>query len=123
MTALDLYAHVTQDMELDLADLSRDGRPEVVFTTYSTDALESELIVLGPDGDLLHALPLPGRGAMPVPTIADSDGDGDLEIVVSLKDADPALGEVLVYSVPGSAPNCLPWPTARGSSLRNGSRR
>ena len=26
---------------------------------------------------------------------------------------------VLVYTVPGSADNCLPWPTGRGSLLRN----
>jgi hypothetical protein len=26
---------------------------------------------------------------------------------------------VLVFTVPGSASNCLPWPTGRGSLLRN----
>ncbi len=25
-----------------------------------------------------------------------------------------------VFTVPGSAANCLPWPTGRGNLLRNG---
>jgi hypothetical protein len=103
-----------------LADLTRDGRAEVVFNTYSTQTGVSALIILGPDGAPLRNVPLPGRGAMPVPTIADIDRDGTLEIVVSLKDAQPGTGEVLVYRIPGSAPNCLAWPTGRGNLLRNG---
>jgi hypothetical protein len=103
-----------------VADLSGDGRPEIVFNTYSSDDGVSELIVLGANGEVLHRLPLPERGAMPVPTVADVDGDGTLEIIVSLKDGVDRERQVLVYNVPGSAENCLLWPTGRGNLLRTG---
>jgi len=102
-----------------IADLSGDGAPEIVFTTYSTDVDAGELFILDGGGNLLHRLPLTGRGAMPVPTIADADGDGTLDIVVSLKDSE-AGPQLLVYRVPGSSSNCLLWPTGRGNYLRNG---
>lgn len=101
-----------------VADLSGDGAPEVVFATYSTVDGAGELFVLSASGAVLHRLPLPGRGAMPVPTIANVDDDEALEILVALKDSDE--GQVLVYEVPGSSDNCLLWPTGRGSLLRNG---
>ena len=104
-----------------LADLSRDGIPEVVFATYSTEDDAGDLFVLGAGGALQRQVALPDRGAMPVPTIADVDLDGTLEIVVSLKDAVDQVRQVLVYTVAGSASNCLPWPTGRGNHLRNGS--
>lgn len=103
-----------------LADLSGDGVPEVVFVTYSTDAGKSKLFVLGAGGALQRQVALPDRGAMPVPTIADVDRDGTLEIVVSLKDEGDDGEQVLVFTVTGSAANCLPWPTGRGNHLRNG---
>jgi hypothetical protein len=102
------------------ADLTRDGRPELVFNTYSTAAGGGALFILGANGALLEQIPLPDRGAMPVPTIADIDGDGHLEIVVSLKDAVDKQRQVLVYTVPGSGTKCLPWPTGRGNLWRNG---
>ena len=49
-----------------VADLSKDGAPEIVFTTYSTQDGYGELFVLDGGGNPLHRLPLPGRGAMPV---------------------------------------------------------
>jgi hypothetical protein len=57
---------------------------------------------------------------MPVPTLADVNGDGTVEILVSLKDAVDKVESVSVYTVPGSAANCLPWPTGRGDLLRSG---
>jgi hypothetical protein len=101
-----------------VADLSGDGVPEIVFATYSTVEGYGELFILDAGGNLQHRLALPGRGAMPVPTIADVDGDGVLEILVATKDSDD--GQVLVFEVPGSSGNCLLWPTGRGNYLRNG---
>jgi len=102
------------------ADLTRDGRPEIIFNTYSTASGVSNLFILGANGALLTQIPLPDRGAMPVPTVADVDGDGALEIVVSLKDGVDKVQQVLVYTVPGSGTKCLPWPTGRGNLWRNG---
>jgi len=100
-------------------DLSRDGRPEIVFSTYSTQADQSALFILDAAGQLLHEVNLPGRGAMPVPSVADLDGDGTLEIVVSLKDSADDV-ELQAYSVAGSGENCLIWPTGRGNLWRTG---
>jgi hypothetical protein len=103
-----------------VADLSGDGRPEVVFNSYSPDEGKSHLFVLDAKGKQLHKLALPKRGAMPVPTIADIDGDGTLEILVSLKDGEDKLQQLIAYTVPGSSDNCLLWPTGRGNLRRDG---
>ncbi len=103
-----------------VADLSGDGVPEIVFNTYSTQQNASFLFVLDATGTIVQQVSLSGRGAMPVPTIADVDGDGQLEIIVSLKDAVEGVESVDVFTVPGSATNCMPWPTGRANDLRNG---
>jgi hypothetical protein len=104
-----------------VADLSRDGVPELAFASYSPDPGKSRLFVLDAGGNELHAISLPGRGAMAVPTIADTDGDGQLEIVVSLKGTgEEGEPQAQIFTVPGSAPNCMPWPTGRGSVRRDG---
>jgi hypothetical protein len=103
-----------------VADLSRDGAPEVIFNSYSPDNGKGHLFVLDGGGNERFKIALPGRGAMPVPTIADADGDGALEIIVSLKGGDDGEPQVLVYTVPDSSDNCLLWPTGRGNDLRNG---
>ena len=56
-----------------------------------------------------------GNGAPAAPTIGDLDGDGDLEIFVQTFDHG-----MDVFTVPGSATNCVLWPTARGGPLRTG---
>jgi len=118
------YAYTTLDTVLTggvvIGDLSGDGSPEIVFNTYSTNDDESALIILDARGGLQQSIPLPRRGAMAVPTLGDVNGDGQLEIVVSLKDAEDRVESVLVYTVPGSNDNYLPWPTGRGSLLRDG---
>lgn len=101
-----------------IADVTGDGRPEVVFATYSTEASGNVLVVLDGNGNEQRRVVIRGRGSMATPTVADVDGDGDLEITVSLKDG--AGVEAEVWTVPGSAENCLPWPTGRANLLRNG---
>jgi hypothetical protein len=105
-----------------VADLNRDGVPEIVFGTYSLQPNGGHLVVLSNTGDVLHDVTLPGQGmdgngiGIPAaPTIADVDGDGALEIVVTTFDHG-----IDVFTVPGSANNCMLWPTGRGNFLRNG---
>lgn len=104
-----------------IADLSRDGVPELVFASYSPDQNKGKMFVLDAGGNELHTVALPGRGAMAVPSIADVDDDGQLEIVVSLKGNDQD-GDIQgqIFTVPGSADNCMPWPTGRGNLRRDG---
>jgi hypothetical protein len=102
-----------------VGDLSGDGIPEIVFTTYSIDQGKGTLFILDAGGNALHQIPLPRRGAMPVPTLADVDGDGTVEIVVSLKDAEDKVESASVFTVAGSSTNCLLWSTGRGNLLRN----
>lgn len=121
--------------EAAVADLSGDGRPEIIFGTYGEPgAEEGRLVILSSAGVRLHDFALPGQnadsgngvGAAATPTVADLDGDGDLEILVLT--IDHGLD---VFTVAGSACNCVPagadpeiycgpWPTGRGNYLRNG---
>ncbi len=106
-----------------VADLNQDGSPEILFTTYGSPEIPSGfLMVLDGAGALLHDIPLPdpgengnGNGAPSAPTIADLDGDGELEILVQTFDHG-----MDIFTVPGSAENCLLWSTARGGPLRTG---
>jgi hypothetical protein len=108
-----------------VVDLNQDGSPEVVFTTYGApEVLDSgHLVVLAANGELLHDVPLPndgnengnGNGAPAAPTVADLDGDGQLEIFVQTFEHG-----MDVFTVPGSADNCMLWSTARGGPLRMG---
>jgi hypothetical protein len=108
--------------EVVVADLSGDGRPELIFGTFGEDGGDGHLVILSGTGKRLHDLALPGQnpgsgngiGAAAAPTVADLDGDGQLEILVLT--IDHGLD---VYTVPGSATNCTPWPTGRASALRN----
>jgi hypothetical protein len=105
-----------------LADLNGDGIVEVVFSTYSTVNDISHLMMLDAAGKPLHSIPLPKRGSMSVPTIADVDGDGVLEIVLSLKDTlGGGYGGVQIYDVSSATESVAPWPTGRGNLLRDGS--
>lgn len=103
-----------------IGDLSGDGRPEIVFASYSPDAGKGQLFVLGPGGNRLYTLALPERGAMSVPTLADADADGVLDIVVNLKDGVSNVRQIQVFEVASARDNCLPWPTGRANLLRNG---
>ncbi|MBV1856870.1 MAG: VCBS repeat-containing protein [Nannocystaceae bacterium] len=109
-----------------IVDLNGDGSPEILFTTYvggSSDSPsgQAHVIVLDAGGNELHRVPLPGRGSMAAPSVADLDGDGALELVVSLKDAVGAgEGGVQIWDLPGASDNCVLWGTGRGNDLRQG---
>ncbi len=121
------YGHGKQIMyasEVTVADLNQDGSPELLFTTYGApDLLDSgNLVILAANGKLLYDISLPntgnngnGNGAPAAPAIGDLTGDGNLEIFVQTFEHG-----MDVFRVPGSANNCLLWPTARGGNLRLG---
>jgi hypothetical protein len=108
--------------EVVAADLNRDGRPELVFGTYALHRRAGRLIVLSAHGKKLSVTRLRhqswdgnGIGVAAAPSIGDLTGNGTLEIVLTTMDHG-----IDVYTVPGSRPGCLPWPTGRGNLLRNG---
>ena len=121
--------------EIAVADLSGDGRPEIIFGVYGEPGGEhGRLIILSSSGKLLYDIKLPGQrkdsgngvGPCATPTVSDIDGDGTLEIL--LFTIDHGLD---IFTVDGSSCNCTvssadqelycgPWPTGRGNYLRNG---
>jgi hypothetical protein len=108
--------------EVVVADLNKDGVPELVFGTYSLEEGGGKLVVLDNTGRLLHEIALPGQGkngngigVASAPTIADLDGDGQLEILVQTFDHG-----IDVFTVPGSGKGCVLWPTSRGGPTRTG---
>lgn len=65
-----------------VADLDRDGRPEIIVGTgnFFQDARGSYIKVWNSDGTLRMTLPTEGR-TLAAPLVTDLDGDGKLEIV------------------------------------------
>ncbi|PIE56258.1 MAG: hypothetical protein CSA34_05075 [Desulfobulbus propionicus] len=113
--------------EVAVADLNKDNQVELIFTTYGLPHKHSTLasgylVILNNQGQLLFDLELPvqgtngnGKGAPAAPTVMDTNGNGTLEILVQTFGAG-----FFIYTVPGSAENLLPWPTARANFLRDG---
>jgi hypothetical protein len=110
--------------EVTVADLNQDGAPELLLATFGDPDVHDSghLMILSAGGAVLHDVPLPGpghngngNGAPAAPTVGDLDGDGQLEVFVQTFDHG-----LDVFTIPGSALNCLPWPTARGGPLRSG---
>ena len=108
--------------EVTVADLNKDGTPELLFGTYSLAANGGRLIVLANTGALLFDVPLPkqgsngnGIGVPAAPTVGDLDGNGTLEVFLQTFDHG-----VDVFTFPGSGESCLLWPNARGNLLRDG---
>ncbi len=110
--------------EVTVADLNQDARPELLFATFGDPDVHTSgyLMILSADGAVLHDVPLPnpghngnGNGAPAAPAVYDLDGDGKLEVFVQTFDHG-----LDVFTIPGSAGNCMPWPTARGGPLRTG---
>ncbi len=116
---------ISFNTETTVADLNQDGSPELLLATFGDPDVHSSgyLVVLSAaTGAVLHDIPLPdpghngnGNGAPAAPAVGDLDGDGRLEVFVQTFDHG-----LDVFSVPGSATNCVMWPTARGGPLRTG---
>jgi len=93
------------------------------FHLVSLYPANSVLLARRLDVGRLHDIALPnpnrqngnGNGAPAAPAVGDLDGDGQLEIFVQTFEHG-----MDVFTVPGSAVNCLPWPTGRGGPLRMG---
>jgi len=102
-----------------LVDIDGDRSLEILYAAH-----DGYLNCTSARGERLwrHDLELPvqgtngnGKGAPAAPTVMDANGDGTLEILVQTFGAG-----FFIYTVPGSAENLLPWPTARGGFLRDG---
>lgn len=106
-----------------VADLNRDGLPEVIFGVYSLQPNAGRLVILANTGAELFDVVLSGQGTgggngigVPAaPSVADIDGDGTLEIALLTFDHG-----VDIFTVPGSGTKCVLWSTGRGNLLRNG---
>ncbi len=107
--------------EAAIGDLNKDGKPEIVFTTYSVDHFVSHLTILDAAGRMQRKVTLDKRGAMGGPTLADADGDGRIDIVLSLKDVvGGGKGGVQIWTMESAGDARPDWPTGRGSFLRTG---
>src|SRR3990170_2167614 len=106
-----------------VADLNRDGKAEVILTTWTEKGRNAggQLLVLDWQGNLLYALNLPRAsgqswdGALPAPTIANLDADADFELVIGT-----AHTGLVAYDLPGSAGARILWGSGRGGYLRAG---
>ena len=101
-----------------VADIDGDGSLDVVFP-IGGDSTQSEdlLVALRADGTAVDGFPIsldgPGRGT---PTLCDFDDDGDIDIVYAGWER-----QIHVWDLPAPYdPALAPWPTFRGSTLRDG---
>ncbi|HRQ40147.1 MAG TPA: VCBS repeat-containing protein [Chloroflexota bacterium] len=110
-----------------IGDVTGDGRPDILFGTYSPDGsanAQARLHGLNASGQPLPGFPLSlghegqsdKQGLRAAPTLADLDGDCLVEII-----AGSQAGVLYVWDSPAAYyPSLLPWPTARHDFQRTG---
>lgn len=107
-----------------VADLNNDGKPEVIFASWTQKGSHAtgKLYILDNMGNQLQAVDLPAgkgsvdwNGALAAPTLADIDGDGNLEVVLNT-----ANSGLVAYTLPGTAGASVLWGTGRGNTQRTG---
>jgi hypothetical protein len=108
-----------------VADLDRDGKAEVIFTSWVQKGTRKtgKLHILSYTGQPIYEVSLPAavsgdwNGALPAPTLGNIDADADLEVVVNT-----AASGIVAYDLPGTAGAVVQWGTGRGNYLRNGAK-
>jgi hypothetical protein len=95
-----------------LADVTGDGKADVIFTASDSTAKTGRLLVLDGAGRLRLDFPLPYHNQA-APTLADVNGDGVPELIVAAFNKGASKHSVFVYAWPVN-PKCVPWPTGRG---------
>lgn len=104
-----------------VADLDRDGKAEIIFTSWvekktSGSLRLGKLHILDYMGNVIHESNLPPpksssrkhNGALAAPTIANIDGDPDFELIVN-----SVYSGFIAYDLPGSAGAKILWHTGR----------
>jgi len=95
-----------------LADVTGDGKADVIFTASDSESKTGRLLVLDGSGRLRLDFPLPFHNQA-APTLADVNGDGVPELLIAAFNRGAAKHTVFIYTWPVN-PQCLPWPTGRG---------
>jgi uncharacterized repeat protein (TIGR01451 family) len=107
-----------------VADLNNDGKPEVIFSSWTEKGHNAtgKLYILDNMGNQLQAVALPNafgggswNGALAAPTLADINNDGNLEVVLNT-----AASGLVAYTLPGTSQARILWGTGRGSFQRTG---
>lgn len=107
-----------------VADLDRDGKAEVIFTSWVQKGTfrTGKLHILSWAGVPIYQVDLPKavsgdwNGGLAAPTLGNIDADADLEVVVNT-----AASGVVAYDLPGTANAILHWSTGRKNQQRTGS--
>ncbi len=95
-----------------IADVTRDGKADVIVLSSNAVTCETELLVIDGKGRKRLSFRMPFY-TLSSPTLADVNGDGVPELICGAR-AEKSRKIVFVYSWPVVNPGRVVWPTARG---------